>query len=245
MARDQIFVSYSHRDKRWLDELIISLKPFTRKRNVNVWDDTKINVGARWRDEIEDALKKAKVAVLLVSRYFLHSDFIAESEFPPLLEAAKKEGLVIVWIPIGHSSYEETEIADYQAASEPSRPLNSLSESDVDFELVKIAKAIDRLLDASAADSDAPEPTKPPNCSSTLESKSTDGDSEFDDESAHERIRQALVEGKWAWRTVDVLSAKAALPPEDTIRILRSDPEIELGRGKSGRQIARLKSRIT
>ena len=69
----------------------------------------------------------------------------------PFLDAAQKEGLVITWIATDYSSYEQTEIAEYQAANDPSRPLNSLSESEIDFELVRIAKAIDRILEADEA----------------------------------------------------------------------------------------------
>ena len=240
MARDQIFVSYSHRDKRWLDELLITLKPLVRKRKIDPWDDTKINIGAKWRAEIENALSRAKVAILLVSQNFLYSDFISESELPPLLEAAKKDGLVIVWIAIGYSSYEQTEIADYQAANDSSRPLNSLSESEVDFELVRIAKAIDRILEPSESGGNA----------ASASSTDADGDGSGIGENpgqsdgAREKIRQALAEGKWAWRTIDALTAKAALSPEATLKILRQDPEIELGRSKSGRDIARLRTRV-
>ena len=236
--RDQIFVSYSHRDKRWLDELVITLKPFTRKRNIQVWDDTKIGIGTKWREEIQGALRKAKVAILLVSRYFLYSDFISDHELPKLLDAAQEEGLVIVWIAIGFSSYEETEIAEYQAANDPSRPLNALSESEVDFELVKIAKAIDRILEPS--DSGA---NSNPTDTNVSAERSEDHDlANGEVEGTTEKIHEALADGKWAWRTVDALAAKVALTAEDTLRILRRDPEIVLGRGKSGKQIARLKS---
>ena len=93
-------------------------------------------------EEITRALERAKVAVLLVSRDFLASDFIADEEIPPILKAAKEVGLTVIWVPIGASLFEETDIAAYQAAHDPSQPLNTLNEGDLDQALVSIAKAI-------------------------------------------------------------------------------------------------------
>jgi hypothetical protein len=231
MPRDQIFVSYSHRDKRWFDELLTTLAPLIRQRRVAVWEDTKIRVGKKWKAEIADALSSAKIAVLLVSRNFLASEYIAENELPPLLEAAEKDGLTIVWVAIGHSLYEETAITEFQAANEPSHPLNSLNEAELDRELVRIAKTIDALASGSddSSKSAAPQPNGPKE--------------ETEDTSPIGRMRKVLAEGKWAWRSVDVLAAKAGISNGDALDSLRSDAEIDLGKGKSGKVIARLRSR--
>jgi uncharacterized ubiquitin-like protein YukD len=140
--RDQVFFSYSHKDKKWLEVFRAALKPLIRANQLSVWDDTKIKAGDVWRDEIKRALASAKVAVLIVSMNFLNSDFIAEHELPPLLEAAQNEGLRVLLVVVGHSLFEETELGRYQAVNDPSRPLASISAASREKEIVRICKEI-------------------------------------------------------------------------------------------------------
>ena len=148
-ARGGVFISYSHRDKAWLERLRVHLQPYIRGGTVASWDDTMIHAGQPWRGEIERALAAARVALLLVSPDFLHSEFIAREELPPLLERAAARGLTILWVPVSASSYDETPIGQYQAALDPARPLKTLSEAEQDAALVQVCKQIKRALGQS------------------------------------------------------------------------------------------------
>lgn len=140
--RTQVFISYSHKDKVWLQKLQTHLTPFIRGQYLYVWDDTQILPGSKWKEEIEKALASAKIAVLLVTPDFLASKFIHEQELPPLLEASEREGLTILWIPVRSSSYKITKINDYQAAHNPSKPLSSLNDAEQDDAWVSICDRI-------------------------------------------------------------------------------------------------------
>lgn len=149
--RTTVFISYSHKDKRWLEKLRTTLQPIVPLDAIAIWDDTHIKAGDKWREEIDRALGSAKVAVLLVSPDFLASNFIAEFELPPLLQAAKREGLTILWIAVRPSVYRYTVIGEYQAVNDPKWPLYKLSGARREEELVKIGEQIMKAAAAARA----------------------------------------------------------------------------------------------
>ncbi len=140
--RQMIFVSYSHADVRWLQRLTLVLAPLVGEDRIDLWDDRRIQPGAQWQTEIDEALNAADVAVLLVSASFLASTFINESELPTILERWKAGQLAVAWVAVSPALYEVTPLGQIQAANDPRRPLSELRHSAADEELVRIARLI-------------------------------------------------------------------------------------------------------
>ncbi|HPE71875.1 MAG TPA: toll/interleukin-1 receptor domain-containing protein [Candidatus Competibacter sp.] len=89
----KIFISFSHKDRSYRDELVPALEAVAAIRD-RVWFDQKgIDVGDRFHPEIQRALAESKVGILLVSNHFLTSDYITRHELPFLLRQAERGAL--------------------------------------------------------------------------------------------------------------------------------------------------------
>jgi hypothetical protein len=60
----RIFISYSHRNKDVVERLRTHLKAIPDQFELDVWDDTRIKPGSRWRQEIADAVDSSSAAIL-------------------------------------------------------------------------------------------------------------------------------------------------------------------------------------
>lgn len=140
---NQVFISYSHCDRKWLDRLLVHLRPLVRNGQITIYSDKHILTGTDWRQELETALETARIAALLISANFLNSDFIMTEEVPRLLARAADHTVAIMPIIISPSLFETIPaLSRFQAANDPSKPLDGMTASNWNKALVKVAHDI-------------------------------------------------------------------------------------------------------
>ena len=142
--QNKVFISYSHKDTAYLEQLQTYLKSLERKNLIDRWDDTLIKTGLKWRQEIQTALKSSKIAIFLVSSNFFDSDFIDIEELPLLLEAAEAEGVEILPIVLNpcQTAFNLSKLKEYQTIKSPSQPLSSMTKHEQEVVLDQLAARI-------------------------------------------------------------------------------------------------------
>lgn len=148
-VKKSIFISYSHKDKIWLEKVQTHIKVLKHQTEYDfeVWDDNKIAAGDEWKDEIAKALNRAKVAILIVSTDFLASDFIQGKEIPELLNNAKDNGTKLLSIIVRPCRFSnQMGISDFQAINSPVEALSGLSEHAQEEVLLKLTDRIEQLI---------------------------------------------------------------------------------------------------
>jgi hypothetical protein len=143
----KVFISYSHRDEKFKDELITILIPLQDQGILTIWHDREITPGTDWYQAIQDAMNDCDLALLLVSGDFLASRFIRDKELARLFQRRKEEGLRVVPIIIRSCKWQSIPVLrDIQALPKNAKPLISFRDTGKRDEIwTEIATAIEDL----------------------------------------------------------------------------------------------------
>ena len=127
-AITKVFISYSHKDDSYLKRLLVHLRPLEKAGKIDLWVDTQIKVGEKWKQVIESALSNARTAIMLISADFLASDFIIDNELPPLLKKAETDGTKIIPVILAPCRFtRDPNLKHFQAVNDPAQPISELS----------------------------------------------------------------------------------------------------------------------
>jgi TIR domain len=78
--------SYSHNDSELRDELEIHLTALKRQGVIDTWHDRRIGAGKEFNREISENFNEADIILLLISPYFIASDYCYDVEMKRAME---------------------------------------------------------------------------------------------------------------------------------------------------------------
>lgn len=139
----RVFISYSRRDRDWLDRVMAHLAPLRHENLIEAWIDSgKIDYGDRFNEEIARAIDTSRAALLLVSPNFQNSRFIVDHELPRLLGHADAGDLKLYWLLVSDCLLADSLAGVYQCANDAGQALEALTAAEVNGVLARLSRDV-------------------------------------------------------------------------------------------------------
>ncbi len=140
----EVFISYSHKDRPYLNELTAHLDILRRQKLISTWKDTDISPGTEWEPQIMNSLNKAQIILLLISANFMSSDFCYSTEMDQAIKRHDADLVRVIPIVITPVYWEGAPFAKLKILPTDAKPVTSWpTHNDAFADVVsEIAKAI-------------------------------------------------------------------------------------------------------
>jgi len=145
----KIFICYSHYDEDIKNKLIAKLRTLEDVGDCIIWQDRLINAGEQWIGEIQKELNEANIFVLLISEYFISSEFINKHEIPVIFERKKnKENIKIIPIIIRPCLWNKVKwLNSMQVLPKDGSPVMTGEKNDIEEKIFEISRYISDLIE--------------------------------------------------------------------------------------------------
>jgi hypothetical protein len=147
----EVFICYSSKDKKMLEQLEISLSTFERKRIIKIWHTGKMRGGQRRLVEINKNLKSAHVILLLISRRFMaDSELNSQAEMAMQREEAGEACVIPVLLsPV--ANWKKTRFGGLSPLPKNGKPVNDKSWGNQDSAFCAIAEEFGEIVEELAS----------------------------------------------------------------------------------------------
>ncbi|MGE3541775.1 MAG: toll/interleukin-1 receptor domain-containing protein [Candidatus Tectimicrobiota bacterium] len=139
MAGSNVFLSYSHLNKKYREELCRVLETVPGIDAVLWFDERALTIGDKFHPEILRAMEESRMGVLLLSTDFFRSTYIKQHELPYLLQRAEAGSLTLACLyvtAIPEGAFQRTitvdgqtrtvSVKEYIGVNSPGKPLDAL-----------------------------------------------------------------------------------------------------------------------
>lgn len=137
----KLFFSYSHRDEELRDELEIHLSSLKRKGVIDTWHDRRIGAGNEFDHSINEHLEEASVILLLVSPYFIDSDYCFEVEMKRAMEKHESGESIVIPVILHPCDWHDMPFGKLLATPKDGKPISKFpNQHDAFLEVTRSVK---------------------------------------------------------------------------------------------------------
>ena len=129
----EVFISYSHKDRKFRDELATHLSNLRNQRVISDWYDGDIPPGTEWKTQIMDHLQTAQIILLLISADFMASKFCYSIELQEAIARHDAKQARVIPIILRPTDWEGAPFEKLQVLPSDARPVSAWSSRDAAF----------------------------------------------------------------------------------------------------------------
>ena len=141
----QVFYSYAHEDRDWLERLNNHLETLQQQGRITTTDNRAIQPGTEWKKEIERQLSTSDMILLLISDHYIASQYCSTVEMTQAIEQyerGKARTLAILLTPV---NWKETPLEKLPILPSNGVPITQWSKREE--ALTRIAEEIGHIVD--------------------------------------------------------------------------------------------------
>jgi hypothetical protein len=142
-----LFFVYAHKDVKLRNSLERHLKPLQREGVISMWHDRDISVGMEWEPEIIKHLNNAQVILLLISPYFMDSDYCYSIEMVQAVDRHERRDAVVIPVILRPVYWQGAPFGKLQALPTEAKAITSWRNQDEAFlnVVLGIRKVVEQL----------------------------------------------------------------------------------------------------
>lgn len=144
-TRPKLFCAYARKDLDLVQELNAHLSPMKRMGLIDLWHDQDISPGNDWNDEIAQQLRMADVVILVVSPYFLGSNYCYEIEMTRAMERQERGESLVIPILLRPCDWSITPVARLQVLPQNALPVTKWP--DIHSALEDVARGLRKCIE--------------------------------------------------------------------------------------------------
>lgn len=140
----KVFLSYSHADEKYKEELDKHFAALKRSDKVETWNDREMEAGTRFDDDIKCHLDQDDIIILLISSDFIASDYCYNTEMKKAIERANNDECRVIPIIVRPCLWKETPIKDILALPKDGKPISKYEDRDEAY--LEIVSAVNNMI---------------------------------------------------------------------------------------------------